>query len=55
MMIHGREFPIATSDPFNKTHFKLVEWIKNKPKGKILDFPAGLADYRGCSTMKDLM
>jgi SAM-dependent methyltransferase len=41
MMIHGREFPIATSDPFNKTHFRLVEWLKNKPKGKVLDFPAG--------------
>jgi SAM-dependent methyltransferase len=41
MMIHGREFPIATSDPFNKNHFKIVEMLKNKPKGKVLDFPAG--------------
>jgi hypothetical protein len=41
MMIHGREFPFATSDPFNKTHFKLTETMKNKPKGKVLDFPAG--------------
>ena len=40
-MIHGREFPIATSDQFNKTHFKLAEKMKNKSKGKVLDFPAG--------------
>jgi SAM-dependent methyltransferase len=41
MIIYGREFPIATSDPFNKTHYRLVEWLRDKPKGKVLDFPAG--------------
>jgi len=38
MLIHGREFQIASLD---EIHFKLVEMIKNKPRGKVLDFPAG--------------
>ena len=38
MMIHGREFEIAS---LKEIHFKIVEIMKNKPKGKALDFPAG--------------
>ena len=38
MMIHGREFQIAS---LNEIHFKILEMMKNKPKGKVLDFPAG--------------
>jgi 2-polyprenyl-3-methyl-5-hydroxy-6-metoxy-1,4-benzoquinol methylase len=38
MLIHGREFQIASLD---EIHFKLVEMMNNKPRGKVLDFPAG--------------
>ena len=38
MMIHGREFQIAS---LKEIHFKIVEMLKNKAKGKVLDFPAG--------------
>ncbi|MHB8137735.1 MAG: class I SAM-dependent methyltransferase [Smithellaceae bacterium] len=38
MLIHGREFQIASLE---EIHFKLVEMMKNKPRGKVLDFPAG--------------
>ena len=38
MMIHGRDFQIAS---LNEIHFKIVEIMKNKPEGKVLDFPAG--------------
>ena len=38
MLIHGREFQIAS---LNEIHFKIVEMMKNRPKGKVLDFPAG--------------
>jgi SAM-dependent methyltransferase len=38
MMIHGREFQIAS---LKEIHFKIVEMLKNKPRGKVLDFPAG--------------
>jgi SAM-dependent methyltransferase len=38
MMIHGREFQIAS---LNEIHFKIVEMMKNKTRGKVLDFPAG--------------
>lgn len=38
MIIHGREFQIAS---LNEIHFKIVEVMKNEPKGKVLDFPAG--------------
>ncbi len=38
MLIHGREFQIASLD---EIHFKIVDMFKNKPRGKVLDFPAG--------------
>lgn len=38
MIIHGREFQIASLD---EIHFKILEMMKNKPRGKVLDFPAG--------------
>ena len=38
MLIHGREFQIASLD---EIHFKIVDLVKDKPKGKALDFPAG--------------
>jgi 2-polyprenyl-3-methyl-5-hydroxy-6-metoxy-1,4-benzoquinol methylase len=38
MMIHGREFQLGS---LNEIHFKIMEMMKNKPKGKGLDFPAG--------------
>ncbi len=38
MIIHGREFQIAS---LNEIHFKIVEVMKNEPRGKVLDFPAG--------------
>jgi len=38
MLIHGREFQIASLD---EIHFKIVDLVKDKPKGKVLDFPAG--------------
>ncbi|MEN6623293.1 MAG: class I SAM-dependent methyltransferase [Smithella sp.] len=41
MIILGREFPSATSDPDNKNHLKILEMLRNMPKGKALDFPAG--------------
>jgi len=41
MIVQGREFPVATSDPLNKNHFKIMGIMNNNPKGKVLDFPAG--------------
>jgi SAM-dependent methyltransferase len=41
MMIHGREFEIASLMSLNEIHFKIVEMMKKMPKGKVLDFPAG--------------
>jgi 2-polyprenyl-3-methyl-5-hydroxy-6-metoxy-1,4-benzoquinol methylase len=41
MMIHGREFEISSLMSLNEIHFKIVEIMRNKSKGKILDFPAG--------------
>jgi SAM-dependent methyltransferase len=41
MIIQGRDFPVATSDPLNKNHFKIIKVMKNRLKGKVLDFPAG--------------
>lgn len=38
MLIHGREFQIASLD---EIHFKIVELVKGKKTGKALDFPAG--------------
>lgn len=38
MLIHGREFQIASLD---EIHYKIVDMVRNKPRGKVLDFPAG--------------
>jgi hypothetical protein len=38
MLIHGREFQIASLDAI---HFKIVDMMKEMPRGKVLDFPAG--------------
>jgi ubiquinone/menaquinone biosynthesis C-methylase UbiE len=38
MLICGREFQVSSLD---EIHFKIVEMMKDKPRGKALDFPSG--------------
>ena len=38
MLIYGREFQVSSLD---EIHFKIVEMMKDKPRGKALDFPSG--------------